>query len=141
MIHLGLFILSYDLWFYVSHLILHTTYFYKKIHREHHHIDHRRMIFTDTYVSHAIESPFQGMGVLFPCLFIKPSMYEFGMVLCFINLRGMLRHDHRCSWLIGNHHLLHHQYPQYNFGEYWLDYIGGTRYPNKKEYIFGWLYL
>ena len=26
----------------------------------------------------------------------------------------MMRHDERCIFLIGNHHLLHHKYPNYN---------------------------
>jgi sterol desaturase/sphingolipid hydroxylase (fatty acid hydroxylase superfamily) len=43
-----------------------------------------------------------------------------------LNIRGMMRHDKRGTWLVGNHHLLHHQYPRYNYGEVWLDYLGGT---------------
>ena len=53
----------------------------------------------------------------------------------------MMRHDERCIWLIGNHHLLHHKYSQYNFGEYWLDALCGTKYPNHAEYKHGFLYL
>ena len=53
----------------------------------------------------------------------------------------MMRHDTRFVWLIGNHHILHHQYTNYNFGEYWLDKLGGTCYPNKDEYIIGLIYL
>jgi sterol desaturase/sphingolipid hydroxylase (fatty acid hydroxylase superfamily) len=52
----------------------------------------------------------------------------------------MMRHDDRLIWLIGNHHLLHHKYPLYNFGEYWLDSLMGTEYPNKYEYKYGLLY-
>jgi sterol desaturase/sphingolipid hydroxylase (fatty acid hydroxylase superfamily) len=52
----------------------------------------------------------------------------------------MMRHDDRFSWLIGNHHILHHKYPKYNFGEYWIDKMFGTLYPNKSEYIYGELY-
>jgi sterol desaturase/sphingolipid hydroxylase (fatty acid hydroxylase superfamily) len=52
----------------------------------------------------------------------------------------MLRHDNRFSWLIGNHHLLHHKYVKYNFGEYWIDCLCGTNYPNQNEYIYGKIY-
>jgi sterol desaturase/sphingolipid hydroxylase (fatty acid hydroxylase superfamily) len=38
----------------------------------------------------------------------------------------MMRHDDRCSFIIGNHHLIHHQYPNYNYGEYWIDYLCKT---------------
>jgi sterol desaturase/sphingolipid hydroxylase (fatty acid hydroxylase superfamily) len=53
----------------------------------------------------------------------------------------MMRHDDRFTWLIGNHHLLHHKYPQYNYGEYWLDWLGGTLYPLREEAKQGWLYI
>lgn len=45
----------------------------------------------------------------------------------------MLRHDYRCSWLIGNHHLIHHMHPNYNYGEYWLDYLFNTEWHKCKE--------
>ncbi len=53
----------------------------------------------------------------------------------------MLRHDKRFVWLIGNHHLLHHKYPRYNFGEYWLDKLFKTNYPNINEYEYGMIYM
>jgi len=98
------------------------------------------MNFLDAYVGHVIESPLQGLGMLFPLLFI-PLNIHFLYALLFINIRGMMRHDRRFVWLIGNHHILHHTYPQYNFGEYWLDKLGGTCYPNKNEYIVGICYI
>ena len=53
----------------------------------------------------------------------------------------MMRHDDRFTWLIGNHHLLHHKYPQYNYGEYWLDWLGGTLYPLREEAKQGLIYI
>ena len=97
--------------------------------------------FKDTYVGNFIEGPFQGIGVLFPLFFIKFNLYSFLQSLLLINVRGMLRHDSRFIWLIGNHHILHHKYPQFNFGEYWLDNLFGTSYPNKNEYAFGLVYI
>jgi sterol desaturase/sphingolipid hydroxylase (fatty acid hydroxylase superfamily) len=136
------FIVSYDIWFYFSHLILHNKYVYKIIHREHHKTDYKTIVFTDTYVGHFIESPFQGIGVLFPFLFFTPlDMYSLLYSLMIINIRGMLRHDHRFIWLIGNHHILHHKNPQYNFGEYWIDKLFGTNNPNTNEYKFGMIYI
>ena len=39
-----------------------------------------------------------------------------------------MTHDKRCVFLVGDHHLIHHKYLKYNYGEYWLDYIFGTQY-------------
>jgi sterol desaturase/sphingolipid hydroxylase (fatty acid hydroxylase superfamily) len=57
-----------------------------------------------------------------------------------VGARALMRHDNRFSWLIGNHHLLHHKYQKYNFGEYWIDTIVGSDYPDKKKYIYGMIY-
>jgi sterol desaturase/sphingolipid hydroxylase (fatty acid hydroxylase superfamily) len=62
-------------------------------------------------------------------------------ILIFLNVRGMMRHDDRMIFLIGNHHYLHHLYPNYNFGEYWIDSLCGTLYPKKEERIAGLLYI
>ena len=140
MICIFFFILSYDVWFYLSHVILHNKKIYRIIHKEHHSVDYNIINFKDTYVGHFAEGPFQGMGVLFPLFFIKFNFYLFLYSLVIINIRGMLRHDTRFIWLIGNHHILHHKYPQYNFGEYWLDKLFGTICPNKHEYVFGMAY-
>ena len=59
--------------------------------------------------------------------------------LYFCSIRGFMRHDNRCIWLIGNHHILHHKYPNYNYGEYWIDSICGTLCPYKEEY--GLIYI
>jgi sterol desaturase/sphingolipid hydroxylase (fatty acid hydroxylase superfamily) len=129
MIHnIVFYIFSYDIWFYISHIMLHRKYLYKAIHKEHHLVDPKIMTYKDTYVANYLESAFQGVGVLFPLLFINYNTYELLCSLIFLNMRGMLRHDNRCAWLVGNHHLLHHTYPNYNFGEYWLDRTFGTHY-------------
>lgn len=132
------YIFCYDLWFYASHVLLHR---YPYIHFLHHTIDYRIMKYSDTYVGHFIEGPFQGLGVLFPLLFISFNLYQFLFALGLINLRGMLRHDVNSIWLVGNHHFLHHMYPKYNFGEYWIDSLMGTKYPNEEEYVYGKLYV
>jgi sterol desaturase/sphingolipid hydroxylase (fatty acid hydroxylase superfamily) len=131
-------IISYDVWFYISHVLLHTRTGYP-IHKEHHTKPEPK--FLDTYVGHSLEGPFQGVGMLFPLIFVTMTPMEILAALVFLNLRGMARHDSRAVWLIGNHHLLHHKYPQYNFGEYWIDSLCGTRYPNAQEYQCGLIYI
>ena len=138
MINIFISILSYDIWFYISHILLHTRFIYK-YHKEH----HENIIpkFLDTYHGHPFESLFQGIGFLFPFIIYSYSLTNLLTILTFLNIRGMLRHDERVVLLIGNHHLLHHKYHNYNFGEYWIDTICGTRYPNEKEYIYGLIYV
>ena len=43
------FIISYDIWFYTSHIILHNIYFYKNIHRIHHSINNESINYTMVY--------------------------------------------------------------------------------------------
>ena len=131
-------IITYDIWFYISHVILHHRALYK-----YHKVHHEKQIpqFLDTYVGHWIESPFQGLGLFIPMLFFAYSARDFFAATIILNIRGMMRHDERAVYLIGNHHLLHHLHPAYNFGEYWLDSLGGTLYHKKEEYTAGILYL
>lgn len=139
--HILFLIFSYDVWFYISHIILHKKIFYTLIHKDHHLVDYNTMIFTDAYVGHFVESLFQGVGVFFPLLFIQFNPYSLIYALLIINARGMLRHDRRFIWLIGNHHILHHKYPKYNFGEYWLDVTFGTLCPEVNQYKRGIIYM
>ena len=37
-------------------------------------------------------------------------------------------HDFRFAKLVGNHHLLHHKYLVYNYGEYWIDKLFNTNF-------------
>ena len=134
------YIVAYDLWFYISHIGLHHMYIYKMIHKHHHSVDPILMIYSDTYVGHYLESGVQGLGVFIPLIWIECTT-SFYIVLLLINIRGMMRHDVRCIPWIGNHHILHHKYPKYNFGEYWLDYFCGTQCPYLDEYTSGLIYL
>lgn len=131
------FIYCYDVWFYISHVILHK-YLYK-IHKIHHSADYKTITYKDTYVAHYFESPFQCLGFLVPLIYIDQKPIHIFCSAFLIILRGLLRHDHRFVWLIGNHHILHHKYHNYNFGEYWLDRGFGTHYPHKEECIYGYI--
>jgi sterol desaturase/sphingolipid hydroxylase (fatty acid hydroxylase superfamily) len=138
MLHILASILSYDIWFYISHVILHTRSVYP-IHKEHHTMTHPTVL--DTYKGHFLEGPFQSLGVLVPFCMWSYGLTDILAILFLLNMRGMMRHDDRFTFLIGNHHLLHHRHPSYNFGEYWIDSLCGTVYPNKAEYVRGYIYL
>jgi sterol desaturase/sphingolipid hydroxylase (fatty acid hydroxylase superfamily) len=115
---------------------------------EHHKLHHSKIVprAPDTYLASSVETVFQGVGVFFPTIYlqVKESYtvpFEYLILALFlINVRGMMAHDHRFVWLIGNHHLLHHKYPKYNFGEYWIDRMLGTLCPKSDEYIYGVIY-
>jgi sterol desaturase/sphingolipid hydroxylase (fatty acid hydroxylase superfamily) len=138
MINILAHILCYDIWFYVSHIILHNRNIYF-IHKIHHSRPYAELTYRDTNVAHNIENIVQPIGILVPCFFYF-CYSELSIAFCVITIRGLMRHDDRFSWITGNHHLLHHKYINYNFGEYWIDRLFGTTYPNKREYIFGVLY-
>jgi lathosterol oxidase len=141
-IHILYFVICYDIWFYLSHIILHNKYIYKKIHQKHHITNYKTIKFKDAYVGHFLEGPIQSIGILFPFFIIENyDFVSFFFSVGVINIRSMLRHDNRFIWIIGNHHILHHKYPKYNFGEYWLDKLFRTNYPHSNEYEFGIIYI
>ena len=133
-------IISYDIWFYISHLWLHHKNYYNLIHKQHHTKLYTLLHYLDTYDANIIENLIQPIGIVIPILFIETNFLYLCISFIFISIRGVMRHDNRCSRLFGNHHLLHHKYPNYNFGEYWIDTLCKTKYPNDKEYIYGKLY-
>lgn len=134
-------IISYDVWFYISHIVLHHKLMY-----EHHKLHHSKIVpkAPDTYLASPIETVFQGVGVFFPSLYLQitnPVELDFLIIALFlINVRGMMAHDHRFVWLIGNHHLLHHKYNNCNYGQFYIDNMLGTCHPKKEEYRYGLIY-
>ena len=106
---IGFYILSYDIWFYLSHILLHSIPCLEKLHAIHHAPYYKKMTYSDAYVGHYFESPFQSIGFIFPLLFIELYFPTFIFSLLFVNSRGMLRHDYNYTWLIGDHHILHHK--------------------------------
>jgi len=132
------FIFCYDIWFYISHILLHQRKMWF-IHKVHH--TKAEPNFLDTYLAHWFESIFQSLGLMVSFVFVEATLSDLIIVTSLLNIRGMMRHDARFISLVGNHHLLHHKYCNYNFGEYWLDTIFDTKYPIEKEYKYGWLYV
>jgi hypothetical protein len=62
------------------------------------------------------------------------------VAVAFVGARGAMRHDHRFTPWIGNHHILHHKYPRFNFGEFWIDACFGTQCPYVDDYEYGLFY-
>jgi sterol desaturase/sphingolipid hydroxylase (fatty acid hydroxylase superfamily) len=129
-------IFCYDIWFYIFHILLHNKNIYF-IHKLHHFKKHNELTFLDAYHGDLIELPIQTAGIFLPYLVVQVSIEPLLFTYIYVAIRGFMKHEPRLCWLIGNHHLLHHKYPKYNFGEYWLDYCFGTTCPHKREYIYG----
>jgi sterol desaturase/sphingolipid hydroxylase (fatty acid hydroxylase superfamily) len=103
-------------------------------------VPYKELTVIDANTAHVIEHVAQSLGIFIPLLVIKFSYVNFAIVALIINARELMKHDNRCSWLIGNHHLLHHKYLLYNYGEYWIDNLFGTCFPKSSEYIYGKVY-
>jgi len=129
MIHFLIYILCYDVWYYFIHRLLHTKYLYyiHKIHHKKYNPD-----YYDFYTIHILELPIQSMGLLLPIYFYELHIFNLIYAIMFINIRGIMTHDNKFIFLVGNHHLNHHKFIKYNYGEYWLDYLFGTIYMNDK---------
>jgi sterol desaturase/sphingolipid hydroxylase (fatty acid hydroxylase superfamily) len=126
LLHIFFIITSFDIWFYYSHVLLHSHFYH--IHKIHHEPNYLSLHWTDTYKAHILETPFQSIGFLFPYLFIRFNTYVFIFSVFYLNVRGTLRHDIRFTKFVGNHHLLHHKYLVYNYGEYWIDKLFNTNF-------------
>ena len=129
-------ILGYDIWFYLSHRLLHTPLLWP-YHALHH--AYRHPTFAETYAGHALEGPFQSIGFLLPYVWFDPNIAAAAAAAVLVNVRGMMRHDARAIWLIGNHHLLHHEVGTKNFGEFWIDSLCGTAIDDATRVKKGWI--
>lgn len=129
-------IFCYDIWFYISHRLLHTSYLWP-IHKIHH--EKREPTYWDTYHGHWFESVFQSIGTFIPYLFLSYGWMDTVITLLFLNIRGMLRHESRLVgwWSEIEHHVEHHRMPKYNFGECWLDIVCGTWYGSEGSWLYG----
>ena len=110
---------------------------------KYHKLHHTRSVpdYADTYLADPVETVFQGVGFLFPAIGYTYSPLDLALVLLLLNIRGMMAHDPRFAFLVGNHHLLHHKYGNCNYGQYWIDYLVKTRHPRDEEYVYGWIYV
>ena len=118
-------ILSYDVWFYFVHRLLHHPLLYP-YHKEHH-----RNVFPtwkDTFTADRLENAVSGLGVVIPLLYSSDYVRETMAAFTLCMTRGVMHHDIRFASITGTHHLIHHQKFKYNYGEPWIDYLMGTAY-------------
>jgi sterol desaturase/sphingolipid hydroxylase (fatty acid hydroxylase superfamily) len=121
-----LYLLYYDFCYYFLHRLLHTRMFYP-IHKIHHKY---KPSYYDFYSVHILETPITSIGLYIAIYLYNLYIYQLLLCILFIIIRGMMIHDKRFIFLVGDHHLIHHKYVKYNYGEYWIDYLFGTIYTN-----------
>jgi sterol desaturase/sphingolipid hydroxylase (fatty acid hydroxylase superfamily) len=111
-------------------VILHNHY--ASIHNIHHKTPYNKLKWYNTTDGHILEHIVQPLGLFIPFLFYVdiPSCCIVGVIIA---VRGYMRHDERFSFIVGNHHLLHHKNPRYNFSEYYIDYLFGTLHENSEN--------
>lgn len=130
-------ILGYDLWFYWTHRWMHATALGWSFHRHHHTV--MSPTWKDTYTGHWAEGPVQSLGFCLPWLLGIWSPWSTLAAAFVCQARGLARHDGRTTWLIGNHHLLHHRLVGVNYGEYWMDRLWGTADTRPELREHGWI--
>ena len=124
-------IASNDVWYYIIHRAMHTRHLYF-LHKKHHATLPNKITLRDAYKGELVEFPLETAGVIVPLFFKKEADYAiFFVAFIFIVVRNLLQHDKRFAKIVGSHHLLHHTYPNYNFGEPWLDRVFSTTYYKK----------
>lgn len=118
------YVVAYDAWFYAAHRVLHIPWVYKRYHWQHH--VHTHPEWGDTFTAHAVENAVSGLGILAPYLGGGCSGMGLLAAWAFCLARGVARHDARCAWLVGTHHLRHHTMKGKNFSSYYMDWLCGT---------------
>ena len=121
-------VLFYDLWFYGVHRLLHHKLFYE-YHKIHHSVKHDKLTYLHAASAHLVENILTNVGFIIPVVLFKTDTKTTIITYLFISIRGGLRHEKSLCWLIGTHHIDHHEYPNYNYSTYIVDYVFGTVKP------------
>ncbi len=135
--------LIHDAWFYWTHRLLHTRFFFRWIHKAHHHY-HNPTPFT-AFAFHPMEAVIQ-IGIVPMLALLLPTtagwLIGFSVFLLFMSVYGHsgyeLRAEKKGIWKVFNtaiHHNLHHQYAGRNFTIYlniW-DRLMGTNYEGNER--------
>jgi sterol desaturase/sphingolipid hydroxylase (fatty acid hydroxylase superfamily) len=124
-------ILSYDIFFYYFHRLLHLKWCYP-YHKKHH--ETLDTNWRTTFRADFIENSVSGIGgvVIYGLVYptISFNALIIGNLYCFLN--GFVDHEPRLvnhpvfNWWYTDHHINHHKYFTCNYGRKWLDYLHGT---------------
>jgi sterol desaturase/sphingolipid hydroxylase (fatty acid hydroxylase superfamily) len=128
--HIFILIISYDIWFYITHIIFHYNSLYK-YHKKHH--EDKNTTYLVAFKGGKLEQ-ISSYGSIF--IYIIFSNYIDFTSLCYSSayttIRSIIQHEPRLlnnkiiSIFYSDHHIKHHTFFNYNYGQYWLDYLFGT---------------
>lgn len=124
-------IFGYDIWFYYSHVLLHTRYLYK-YHKKHH--EHIHPTATTSYYGHISEDIVSFISIMLTFLIFYPNISILSTTIgaIYTGCRGLAQHEPRfvnhpiLKYLCDDHHLLHHKHFTGNYGAKWIDWLHGT---------------
>jgi len=109
--------------FFIVYYILNN---YTKYHKMHH--ENIETCWWDAYHGSIIENTISPLGIFIPMIYFNVFDIECILSMIVTNIRGCVRHESRLKHIFGNHHLIHHNHFNYNYGEIWIDYLMGTNY-------------
>ena len=126
------YIISYDIWFYITHRAFHTRLLYS-YHKKHH--EKRYHTWNDTFYADNLENVVMGLGIFLGIPLIGFHIFDFCIASLYTCLRGYMRHDIKYIDIVGSHHLQHHLTPNYNFSSKWIDKLFNTQYKEEKIHL------
>ena len=117
-----------DIYFYITHRILHLKYFYKNIHKKHHEWIIPSAI-SATY-AHPIEHLISNIGAVYiPLVITNAHLYTYLFYQTLGIFNAVLSHSNYN--FINNSHNIHHKKFNYNFGLGYTDDIFKTNFKKK----------
>lgn len=133
----------HDFYFYVTHVLLHHPYFYKKFHQIHH--ESLTPTAWASFSFHPVEGLLQAMILPIICLILPLHPVVILAHLTLMTVTAAINHggyELYPSWLIQNpvtkwwlgatHHSQHHRFYKYNYGLFftWWDVLFKTQAPS-----------
>ena len=122
----AIFIVVYDTIFYWVHRILHTSYFYRILHKEHHY-HHTTMTNFASSATSLGEIVINSIGLCTPLLFTPIPQEMHQLYLLGTHIYSVFSHDTHLDYM---NHTAHHRYHNVNYGAYTVfwDRVMNTQY-------------
>jgi sterol desaturase/sphingolipid hydroxylase (fatty acid hydroxylase superfamily) len=100
--NMSLYIVLVEALNYVYHRLMHTPYFFKRIHYKHH--EDRSVYPIDTFYMTFLDVSLNVLVLAIPVLFLRMNVMEYSIMTYFYVTGEFLAHSN----ILSNHHLIHH---------------------------------